>query len=73
MFWTFILDGYVVPRSFAEIYKAGAAADVAVLQLDVEADAEPPASATPASVVLSKPAATDTFSLFANTCTASSR
>ena len=47
------------------------AADVAGLQLAVDADAEPPASATPTSVVLSKPAATDTFSLFANTCTAS--
>jgi hypothetical protein len=48
-----------------------AAADVAVLQLDVAADAELPASEMPTSVVLSKPAATDTFSLFTNTCTAS--
>jgi hypothetical protein len=48
-----------------------AAADVAVSQLDAEADAEPPASATPASAVLSTPAATDTFSLLTNTCTAS--
>lgn len=34
VFWTFILDGYVMPRTFAEIYAAGAAADVAVISGD---------------------------------------